>query len=372
MTSPPSSASPPNPPSPPSVVASAPGRVNLIGEHTDYNGGFVLPMPIPQRTTVELRKRSDQLVRVWSREIGGWDEYRLGQERRRGGWLDYVMGCTAAAREAGHQLHGAELRISSDVPLGSGLSSSAALEVAVLRAFREAFELQLDDVQLALLGQKAENELVGAPVGIMDQLCSSLGEPGAALFIDTRDLALRQVPLPSEIDLVVIDSGIYHDHASGSYRTRRSECEQAARRLGVELLRELGIDDLPRVAELPDPLDRRARHVISENQRVLDAVAAIERRELQTLGRLFAESHASMRDDFEISLPAIDTLVEIASADSDVFAARLTGGGFGGSIVALAHAGLGAAAAQRIARQYREQTGHAGQVLVAEPVTSRG
>jgi galactokinase len=344
--------------------------VNLIGEHTDDNGGFVLPMPIPQRTTVELRTRTDQLVRVWSREIGESEEYQLGEERQRGDWLDYVMGCTYAARTAGHALGGVELRISSDVPLGSGLGSSAALEVAILRAMRDAFALALDDVQLALLGQRAENELVGAPVGAMDQLCASLGEPGVALFIDTRSLALRHVALPDDVDLLVIESGIFHDHASGSYRTRRAECEEAARRLGVSLLRELGPGDLPRIASLPAPLDRRVRHVVSENQRVLDAVAAIERGELQTLGRLFAESHASMRDDFEVSLPAIDTLVAIASADPAVFAARLTGGGFGGSIVALAHADAGADAAQRIVTRYVAQTNHAAQVLIAGPVLS--
>src|SRR5690606_11464768 len=281
--------------------ASAPGRVNLIGEHTDYNGGYVLPTPIPQRTMVELRIRSDDRVRAWSREYGSWQEYRLGEERRRGDWLDYVMGCTYALRTAGHELGGVELRIASDVPVGSGLSSSAALEVAVLRAIRAAFALTLDDVELALLGQRAENELVGAPVGAMDQLCASLGEPGVALFIDTRSLALRRIPLPADIDLLVIDSGVAHDHASGDYRTRRAECEEAARRLGVSLLRELGPEDLPRIASLPAPLDRRVRHVLSENQRVLAAVAAIERGERRTLGRLFADSHASMRDDYEVS-----------------------------------------------------------------------
>lgn len=352
-----------------SVCASAPGRVNLIGEHTDYNGGFVLPTPIPQRTNVELRRRDDDVIRAWSREFGDWEEYRLGEERRRGDWLDYVMGCTHAARTAGYALGGAELRIWSDVPLGSGLSSSAALEVAVLRAMRDAFALTLDDVQLALLGQRAENELVGAPVGAMDQLCASLGQPGAALFIDTRSLELRTVPLPPNIDLLVIESGLFHDHASGSYRTRRAECEEAARLLGVSLLRELGVDELDRVDSLPAPLDRRARHVITENQRVLDAVAAIERGDLPTLGRLFAQSHASMRDDYEVSLPDIDTLVEIASCEPGVFAARLTGGGFGGSIVALAHAGLGAAAGQRIVERYVDASGHAAQVLIARPVS---
>jgi galactokinase len=347
------------------IRASAPGRVNLIGEHTDYNGGFVLPTPIPQRTTVELQIRADDRVRAWSREVQAWEEYRLGEEARRGAWIDYVMGCTHALRTAGHAIGGVELRIASDVPVGSGLSSSAALEVAVLRAMRAAFALELDDVELALLGQRAENEIVGAPVGAMDQLCASLGESGVALFIDMRSLALRRVVLPDTLDLLVIESGIAHDHASGDYRTRRSECEEAARRLGVTLLRELETDDLERIASLPAPLDRRVRHVVSENHRVLAAVEAIERGELATLGRLFAESHASMRDDYEVSLPAIDTLVAIASADPEVFAARLTGGGFGGSIVALAGAGAGAEAAARIVERYADRTNHRAQVLVA-------
>jgi galactokinase len=350
------------------ISASAPGRVNLIGEHTDYNGGFVLPTPIPQRTLVQLSTRIDDRVRVWSREVGKWEEYRLGEERRRGDWLDYVMGCTHAARTAGHAFQGFVLRIASDVPLGGGLGSSAALEVAILRAMRDAFALALDDVQLALLGQRAENELVGAPVGAMDQLCASLGERGAALFIDMRSVELRRVPLPANIDLLVIASGLVHEHAGGSYRTRRAECEEAARLLGVELLRELGCEDLPRIARLPAPLDRRVRHVVSENQRVLETVEAIERGDLARLGQLFAESHASMRDDFEISIPAIDTLVAIAAADSDVFAARLTGGGFGGSIVALARAGTGKRAAHRILERYTGQTSNAAQVLVAGPV----
>ena len=352
------------------IRASAPGRVNLIGEHTDYNGGFVLPTPIPQRTTVELRRRRDGLVRVWSREIGASAEYALGDERRQGGWLDYIMGCTQALRLTGHELEGFELKIASDVPLGSGLSSSASLELAVLRAIRQAFGLAIDDTRLALLGQRAENELVGAPVGAMDQLCASLGQPGSALFIDTRALATRLVPLPDGLDLLVIDSGLRHDHATGGYRTRRAECEEAARRLGVPQLRDLGADDLARVARLPDPLARRARHVITEDDRVLAAVAALEAGDLRTLGELFIASHASMRDDFEISLPAIDTLVAIACADPDIYGARLTGGGFGGAIVALAGAGTAAAASRRITDRYRHQerdrTAGAPRVLVAQ------
>jgi galactokinase len=349
------------------IAASAPGRVNLIGEHTDYNAGFVLPTPIPQRTHVELTPRGDRRVVVNSRELGERREYELGAERRTGGWIDYVQGCTFAAQAAGHRLEGADLEIRSDVPLGSGLSSSAALEVAVLRALRAAFGLALDDVALALLGQRAENELVGAPVGAMDQLAASVGAPGFALFIDMRTLDSRKLALP-EADLLVISSGIRHNHAAGDYRIRRAECEAAAAQLGVAALRDLDLADLPRIARLPDPLARRARHIVTENARVLAAVDAPERRDLAGLGELFGESHASLRDDFEISIPEIDALVELAAAHPEIHGARLTGGGFGGSIVALAHAGHGPQIASAIVDEYARRTGHAGRVLLAGQV----
>ncbi|HEY0478434.1 MAG TPA: galactokinase [Kofleriaceae bacterium] len=349
------------------IATSAPGRVNLIGEHTDYNAGFVLPTPIPQRTRVELEPRADHRVVVSSDQLGECRAYELGGERRTGGWIDYVQGCTFAARTAGHRLAGADLRISSDVPVGSGLSSSAALEIAVLRALREANALAIDDVALALLGQRAENELVGAPVGAMDQLVASVGAPGAALFIDMRTLETRAVPLP-DADLVVIASGIQHDHASGGYRIRRAECEAAAHQLGVRALRDLELADLPRIAQLPEPLGRRVRHVVTENARVLAAVDAIDRRDLGRLGELLRESHASLRDDYEVSIPPIDVLVELAIAHPEIWGARLTGGGFGGSIVALARSGRGAAVARVIIEEYARRTGHVGQVLLAGQV----
>ncbi|MDX2088698.1 MAG: galactokinase [Kofleriaceae bacterium] len=346
------------------IAASAPGRVNLIGEHTDYNGGFVLPTPIPQRTHVELERRGGDLVTVTSREMRATRSYRLGDERRSGDWLDYVQGCTAVVRAAGHPLEGMALYIRSDVPVGSGLSSSAALEVAVLRALRRAFELALDDVALALLGQRAENELVGAPVGAMDQLVASLGAMGTALFIDMQSLHTRRIPLPAA-DLLVIASGLAHDHAAGDYRTRRAECEVAARELGVRSLRELTATDLPRVDRLPAPLARRVRHVVTENARVLAAVDAILEEDVARLGRLFRASHVSMRDDYQVSLPAIDRLVELADAHPDVYGARLTGGGFGGSIVALARAGTSGGAAAVICDRYGADTGQTARVLVA-------
>lgn len=345
-------------------VWSAPGRVNLIGEHTDYNDGFVLPTLIPQRTFVELQPRADRCILVTSDGLGQSQRYELGAETRRGTWIDYIQGCTAALAFRGCKISGASLHVRSQVPIGAGLASSAALEVAVLRAFREANHLELDDVTLALMGQRAENVLVGAPVGAMDQMVASVGTIGFATLIDMRTLDTRKVPLP-DADLLVISSGVVHDHATGDYRTRRGECEAAARALGVRSLRELGPDDLQRVGRLAAPLDRRVRHVISENARVLAAVMALATGNLSELGQLFRASHASMRDDYEVSIPAIDALVELAQARSEVYGARLTGGGFGGSIVAFAQRGSGPRAAAAIAESYRQSTGHTATVLLA-------
>ena len=352
---------------PPAVAAEAPGRVNLIGEHTDYNGGYVLPTAIPLRTRVELAPRPDRTVRVWSASVPGLEQpvgYRLGEERRRGDWLDYVQGLTVALAADGRAIGGFDARLASDVPQGSGLASSAALEVALLRALREAYRLTLDDVQLARLGQRAENDFVGAQTGIMDQMAASLADAGTALFLDTRELYYERVPLPASADVAVIDSGVRHSHAGGDYNTRRAECERACALLGVPSLRDLGPADLPRLATLPPPLDRRARHVVTENARVLDAVTALRAGDLPTLGQLFYASHASQRDDYEVSIPAIDRLVDLARAEPEVYGARLTGGGFGGSIVLLARAGTGRAVAERIATAYSQHAGGRARVLL--------
>jgi galactokinase len=348
----------------PDVTESAPGRVNLLGEHTDYNDGFVLPVAIPQRTTAEVGRRADRSVRLRSADLPG-DLRRalahdatfvLGEEARRGGPIDYVAGVTYALAKAGHRLSGFDLHVSSEVPIGGGLSSSAALMVSILRALRRLFELPIDDLAIARLAHVAETELVGAPVGIMDQMASSLADDRAALFLDTRSRRSERVPIPEEVELVVIDSGIAHDHANGDYRVRRAECEKAAAILGVSSLRELA--EVP--TGLPDPLDRRVRHVVTENQRVLDGVAAMRANDRDRLGALFVASHRSMRDDYEVSTPEVDRLVEIACADPAIAGARLTGGGFGGAIVALARRGEGAAAGERICEAY----GGSGKLLV--------
>jgi galactokinase len=352
---------------PPLHLESAPGRVNLIGEHTDYNDGFVLPMALPLGTRVAVAPRADDRVRVSSRDRddGAIFEYRYGAELRVQGWPDYVQGVTCVLTAAGHHLtRGVDLAIESDVPLGSGLASSAALLVAVMRAVRSTLELDLDDVTLAQLAQRAEVGFVGARVGIMDQLCASLGDEGYALFIDTRSLDHERVPFPSELELVVIGSGVAHSNAAGQYNVRRSECEQACQLLGVESLRAVGMADLDRVNALPEPFASRARHVVTENQRVLDTVAALRAGRLDELGPLLADSHRSMRDDYAVSVPEIDLLVELAMSHPETVGARLTGGGFGGSIVALTRRSAAPAVGSSVVAAYRQRTGQAGRLLV--------
>jgi galactokinase len=350
---------------PPAAHGEAPGRVNLMGEHTDYNGGFVLPAAIPRRTIVDLAPREDRIVRVWSAQFPDLDpiEYRLGEERRRGDWIDYVQGLTWVLASDGVGT-GFDARIESTVPLGSGLSSSAALEIALGRALREAFQLQLDDVTLAVRGRRVETDFVGAPIGIMDQMACSLADTTSALFLDTRSLTYSRVPLPSGSALIVIDSGVTHRHAGGEYAMRREECGRAAALLNVTELRDVPIDDLDRVNALPEPLNRRARHVVTENARVLETVRALEASDLSTAGRLFLESHVSMRDDFAVSIPPIDALVELARGASGIYGVRLTGGGFGGSVVALAERSKAAEAARMIVDTHNLKSRASARVLV--------
>jgi galactokinase len=347
------------------ATASAPGRVNLLGEHTDYHEGYVLPTPIPQRTHAAIAARSDRRVRVWSGGTnGGVEEYVRGSETPGRGWLDYVQGLTSALARERVDVPGFDLQLTSTVPIGSGVSSSAALEISVLRALRDRFGLPLDDVALARIGRAAENDFVGAPVGIMDQMASSLGRDGEALFLDTRSLAIERIPLPRTVELMVIDSGVTHQHAGGEYATRRRESFAAAAGLGVRVLRDADLGALAYAARLDPILRRRARHVITENGRVLDAVAALRAGDAAGLGRLMNESHASMRDDYETSTPDIDMLVTIARAHDGVFGARLTGGGFGGAIVAATRVGAAADAAGRIAREYAARTQRSASVIV--------
>ena len=352
------------------VAAAAPGRVNLIGEHTDYNGGYVLPTALPQKTEVLVARRDDRRVRAYSAETKSArpSSFHLGSEKRTHSWIDYLQGVTWALAERGFRIDGFDMFVTSNIPIGKGLSSSASLEVALARALRQAFSLALDDVELASIAHRAETAFVGAPVGIMDQMVCSLGDRSTALFLDTRAMSFERVPLPASIELGVIDSGIAHAHATGEYRTRRRECADAASLLGVGELRDITIEDLPRLERLPEPLNRRARHVVTENARVLAAVESLRGDDPLTLGRLLRESHASMRDDFNVSLPEIDLLVEIAARTPGSYGARLTGGGFGGSIVMLCEQGTAADATRAAARSYGSASKHVGQVLLPQQI----
>jgi len=346
------------------VAAEAPGRVNLIGEHTDYHQGYVLPTVLPQSTTVSLRRRADYSVSAFSDVVvPAMDDYVLGEEETRGDWIDYVQGVTAVLAKSGYLLTGFDVAIESTVPPGGGVSSSAALTIALLRALTALHRFTLTDVEIAHLAHRVEVEFVGAPIGMMDQMACSVGRAGEALFLDTRTLAFERLPWPASLELIVIHSGRSHAHAGGDYVTRRRQSFAAAGLLGVRWLRDASAALLSR-ATMPEVLRRRARHVITENQRVRDAAEALRRADGERLGALFNQSHASMRDDYEISLPEIDALVALGQADPDVLGARLTGGGFGGSVVMLAAAGRGRPAAERIAARYKKAVGCDGAILV--------
>jgi galactokinase len=334
--------------------------VNLIGEHTDYNGGFVLPVPIPQKTKCELARRNDDEVAVISDVENGKGVYKLGEEKKQDAWWDYVQGITVALRE--FRINGFDARFETTVPLGSGLSSSAAFEISLLRALREAFHLSLDELQMAQIGRAAENEFVGAKVGIMDQMSAALGKDGYALFIDTLNLHYEYIHLPARCAIAAVHSGIQHDNRSGNYNLRREECQEACRLLGVAKLRDLNINDLSAIKKLPDPFRKRARHVITENERVLKAVQAIKGEDNVELGSLVYASHESLKNDFEVSIPDIDWLVDQAKKVPSIYGARITGGGFGGSVLFLVDPG-DIQVLTEIADQYKKKTGNTPQVF---------
>jgi len=360
----------------PDLIVRAPGRVNLIGEHTDYNDGFVLPMAIDYDIRIAARARPDRTVRLYSADLDKHDTFSLDDVRRVGDkptWADYVRGVADVLQHEGFTLRGMDAAISGNVPRAAGLSSSAAMELAAITAFRRLSALDLNPVRAALLGQRAENEFVGMRCGIMDQFISSLGKADHALLIDCRSLGYELVPMPAGARVVVTDSAIRRGLVDSAYNERRAQCEEGARLMGVKALRDVSVEMFEaHQARLPAVTARRCKHVVTEDQRTLDSVEALKRGDLAAFGKLMNASHASMRDGFEITTPDIDTLVEIQQNTPGCFGARMTGGGFGGCTVALVQDGAVPAVVEAIEAQYPARTGKTPQVYVCRATDGAG
>jgi galactokinase len=341
----------------PALIARAPGRVNLIGEHTDYNDGFVLPLAIDRAVWIAFRPLREPRVRVWSTEFEEWAEFDVSApERGQPGWAQYVKGTAWAMRRSGHAIAGWEGVICGDIPIGAGLSSSAALEVAAAAAFARGAGLELDPVTLARVARLAENEWVGVQCGIMDQLVAAAGRRGHAVLIDCRSLEMQPVPLPPGSALAVLDTATRRDLVGSAYNERRLQCETAARAFGAPALRDVSLAELEAGAGRLDAVTlRRARHVIGENLRTRRAAEAMRAGRTSELGELMNDSHRSLRDDFEVSSPALDAMVDCAR-EAGCFGARMTGAGFGGCVIALVGEGRASQFAARVSAGYRSRT----------------
>jgi galactokinase len=353
----------------------APGRVNLIGEHTDYNGGFVLPMAIDREAAVAIRRRDDRKIRVHTVNLDETAEFDLEaeKERKKGFWLNYIEGVARILESKNVRLTGADLVLWSDVPSGAGLSSSAALETVTGLALSELSGQTVERATLARIGQQTEHEYVGAKVGIMDQFVSAHARAHHALLLDCRTLEFENVPLDTgEVAVVICDTNVKHDLATSEYNTRRAECEQAVQILRENLpdvreLRDVSVDDFKKYGgRLPELIRRRARHVVTENERTQQAANALKRKDLSEFGRLMWQSHESLRDDYEVSCRELDALVEIAGETGGVLGARMTGGGFGGSTVNLVKRENLDAFKEKIGAEYERLTKIRTTILVSE------
>jgi galactokinase len=352
----------------PPLVVHAPGRVNLLGEHTDYNEGFVLPMALHLGASIALRPRADDRVVLLSLDFGEEQEFDLGRLQRGQGWIEYVKGTAWAFQEAGAALRGWEGVVTGDVPIGAGLASSAALEVAAARAFAAAADLPWQPVTAARLAQRAENGWVGVQCGIMDQLVIAAGREGHALLIDCRDLTTRPIPLPPGTVVAVLDTSTRRGLVDSTYNERRARCEEATRRCGVRSLRDLGLAELEqRAGALSDDHLRLARHVVTENARTLAAAEAMTRGDAATLGGLMSEGHRSLRDDFRVSSPALDAIVAAAQGAPGCRGARMTGAGLAGCAVALVDEDEATAFVAETERAYRAATGLQATVHLSRP-----
>ncbi len=343
----------------PTYIVRAPGRVNLIGEHTDYNAGFVLPMAINRAIYLALRPREDRYVFVESIDYGDYVEFSLDEmvRGRHSQWAEYVKGMAWALEDSGYTLNGWEGVVAGDVPIGAGLSSSAAIEMATARAFSALGSVAWDAANMARLGQKTENQWIDVQSGIMDQMISAGAVEGNALLIDCRWLTLKPAPLPPGVSIIILDTATRRELSHSGYNERRAQCEAAARHFGVAALRDVTMSQfIAGSAGLEARALKRARHVISENARTLQAAAAMYAGDAAEIGRLMNDSHASMRDDFEITRREIDTMVEIAQAQPGCYGARMTGGGFGGCCVALVDTDKADAFSEAVSERYTQAT----------------
>jgi galactokinase len=359
---------------PPQHVVRAPGRVNLIGEHTDYNDGFVFPMAIDRAMWIALRPRKDKKVVVWSIDFEEMIEFDLdnmqkGEPHPR----EYMKGVAWALQEAGHMLTGWDGVMGGDIPIGAGLSSSAAVELAIARSFSQTSGFKWEPAEMALLSQKAENQWVGMQCGIMDQLISASGEEDHALFIDCRSLETTAAPLPKGTVIVVMDTATRHQHVDSAYNERRQQCESASQFFGVPALRDVSLDEFKaKAAGLDDVTRRRAKHIITENGRTQQALTAMRQNDAEQLGLLMNQSHASLRDDFEVTNDALNSISAIAQAHPNCYGARMTGGGFGGCAVALIDAAHVDEFVAVVSKQYQTETEHTPQLYVCQASAGAG
>lgn len=353
----------------PRYIVRAPGRVNLIGEHTDYNEGFVLPMAIDRATWIAFSPRNDGHVRAHSVDFDETLEFSLGHfENTDQGWLEYVKGMAWVLQAAGYRLTGWNGTIAGDVPVGAGLSSSASIELAVARAFATISDIPWNPPVIAQLAQRAENEWVGMNCGIMDQMISAAGVAGTALLIDCRSLQTRNVPLPPDTVIVVLDTATRRGLVDSAYNERRKQCEDAARAFNVPALRDVSLAEFERRAhELDEVTRRRARHVISENERTLAAADAMNAGDAARMGELMNASHISLRDDFEVSSDALNLMVEQAQQQPGCYGARMTGAGFGGCAVALVQAAAASDFAAAVGQGYRQAANLEPSIYICQP-----
>jgi galactokinase len=362
------------------LIFRAPGRVNLIGEHTDYNDGFVMPAAIGYYTWVAAAQRNDRTVEAYSERFQ--EKMTLSLDEPSGSpkrhWSDFIRGTAATLQAEGHRLSGVNLLIEGEVPLGAGLSSSASLEMATGLAMTSMSGVKVDRLELVRLCQKTEHQYVGTLCGIMDQFVSAFGKAGHSLMLDCRSLEYKTLPIPSSVSLVVCNSMVKHELASGEYNRRRAECTQGVKQLrmylpDVQALRDVEIKDLETWKEEMEPkVYRRCRHVVTENRRVVAAAQALQSGDAERFGHLMYRSHASLRDDYEVSCKELDLLVDLAAASPGVYGARLTGGGFGGCTVNLTHVDAAVQFKSHIERTYYDATGMTPDVYICEPAEGAG